>query len=227
MINGPPIGEVVRLQSYSDEAAKDRAFCVAAWSISTTHDLLWCFSRSRCEASFYQGRVRHYQEVVAEKDQKMESLSVQVEKMNQANFSLKLHVRQAQQKLSDEIRGREKEKSELEACITDMEKDKVFATSQAKAKVVVVEQKLAEVQELLARERADRATEVKRLTDELSASVAARSELGCKLKNVEAGRRWLISQGFSFVYEKLRNSAEFLKPIGTAQQAINQRRRVC
>jgi hypothetical protein len=60
VVNGPPIGEIVRLQEYSDEEARDRAFCVAASSVSTVHDLLRRFARSRSEASFYLGRVKHY-----------------------------------------------------------------------------------------------------------------------------------------------------------------------
>jgi hypothetical protein len=96
----------------------------------------------------------------------------------------------------------------------------VFATSQAEAKTFVEEQKLLEIEEQLTKERADRAAEVKRLSDELTAGVAARGELDRKLESVEADRRWLISQGFSYVFEKLKKSAEFLKPIGKVQQAV-------
>jgi hypothetical protein len=102
--------------------------------------------------------------------------------------------RKTQQNLCDEKRDREKQKSESEARILELEKYKVFATSQAEAKVVMAEQKLLAAEEKLAKERADRAAETKKLNNELAASVTARGELSLKLENVEAGRQWLISQ---------------------------------
>jgi hypothetical protein len=211
---------VVRLQEYSDEEAKDRAFCVAVASTSTIHDLLRRFSQCRLKASFYHGRVKHYQKVIQKKDQELESLTVQVGKMGQGNFSLQLRKRMLQQTLIDEKRDREKEKTALEAQIVELEKSNTFALSQAEAKVVVSEQQLSASQELLAKERADHAAEVKRLGDELVASVGARYDLSRRLDNAEANRHWLISQGFSFVFEKLRKSAEYLKPIAVVQQLV-------
>jgi hypothetical protein len=52
VINGLPIGEVVRLQDYSDKEAEDRAFCLATSSDSTIYDLLRRFSRSRMKVFF-------------------------------------------------------------------------------------------------------------------------------------------------------------------------------
>jgi hypothetical protein len=96
----------------------------------------------------------------------------------------------------------------------------VFATSQAEAKVVVAEQKLFEVEAQLAKDQADHAAEVKRLTDEIDAGVAAHREVSRKLEEVEVDRRWLISHGFSYVLKKLMKSVEFLRPIGKVQQAV-------
>jgi hypothetical protein len=84
----------------------------------------------------------------------------------------------------------------------------------------VEEQKLLVAQEQLAKERVDRAAEVKGLTDKLAAIVTAQGELSRRPENVEADHWWLISQGFSYVFNKLRKSVEFLKPIVAVQQLV-------
>jgi hypothetical protein len=111
-----------------------------------------------------------------------------------------------------------KKKTALEALIAELDKSNTFALSQAEAKVVVAEQQLSASWELLVKERDDHVAEVKRLGDELAASVAARVD--CRLDNAEVDRRWLISQGFSFVFEKLRKSVVYLKRIAAVQQLV-------
>jgi hypothetical protein len=137
VVNGPPIGEVARLQDYSDEVAKDRAFCVAASSVSTIHDLLRRLGCNCHEAAFYRGRVNHYRDSVLDKDREIESLTVQVGNMGQANFSLQVRERKLKHDHSTERQTWEKEKSELETRLSGLEEDKNAALVEAEAKVVV------------------------------------------------------------------------------------------
>jgi septal ring factor EnvC (AmiA/AmiB activator) len=133
--------------------------------------------------------------------------------MGQANFSLQVRERKALQDFRTEKMEREKEKSKLEARLSELEQNKTAALAEAEAKIVMAEQKLSSSQEHLLAEQARHAAEVKRLSDELAAAVASRDEMGRRLGDIEADRRWLITQGFSFVFQKLRKSAEFLRPI--------------
>jgi hypothetical protein len=114
----------------------------------------------------------------------------------------------------------EKEKAGLETSLSELEQSKNAALGEAEAKLVVAEQKLMSSQESLVAERAKHAMEINRLSDELAAAVAARDDAGRRAADAESDRRWLITQGFAYVFQKLRKSAEFLKPIAAVQQLV-------